>query len=340
MISVIMPVYNSQKYLAAAIESVLRQSYVDFELILVDDGSTDTSGKLCDMYAARDHRVVVVHQKNGGICAARNTGLGVAKGEYISFIDNDDLFEEHLLEDNIQLAVQNDADIVCFGVGNFEDETSMESFSADEKKISVFDRKYIREHYFQLRTENFSNIWNKLFKRKVIERHFITFHESFRFGYEDYMFNVENLFKADKIVINSKRYYIHFARMGHSTSLKYNFNRVESLIQGANIELPLCDFNNVGQNDVAGVCAFYVKIIARELYGKDKNLSSKQKRNVLESLCFDTSKYGKEVCQNYIYQNDKIASILWRLYCKQHYFLLKQAVLLWKIRCKWGHRYF
>ena len=89
-ISMIMPVYNSEDYLASAIQCVLNQTMKDFELILVDDGSTDKSGEICDSFAKRDSRIVVIHQKNGGICRARNKGLEAANGEYVAFMDNDD----------------------------------------------------------------------------------------------------------------------------------------------------------------------------------------------------------------------------------------------------------
>ena len=113
-ISVIMPVYNSEKYLSATIESVLKQSLTEFELLLVDDGSKDNSGKICDQYAEKDNRVKVFHKQNGGICSARNKGLEEAEGEYIAFCDNDDLYLEGLLEDSYRLAKKNNADVVRY----------------------------------------------------------------------------------------------------------------------------------------------------------------------------------------------------------------------------------
>ena len=91
MISVIIPVYNAQKILSETIQSVLNQSYRDFELLLIDDGSTDASPSICDSFALKDDRVRVIHKKNGGVSSARNCGLDVAKGEFISFVANDDL---------------------------------------------------------------------------------------------------------------------------------------------------------------------------------------------------------------------------------------------------------
>ena len=106
-ISVIMPVYNSKQFLRMAVDSVLNQTFKDFELILVDDGSKDGSGAVCDEYAQIDARVKVIHQENGGICSARNTGMKAAVGEYLAFIDNDDEYLPNLLEENYTLAKEH-----------------------------------------------------------------------------------------------------------------------------------------------------------------------------------------------------------------------------------------
>ena len=98
MISIIVPVYNVEKYLEACLDSILNSSFTDFELILVDDGSTDRSGAICDAYQDKDHRIAVIHQVNAGVSAARNAGLRVSSGEYITFVDSDDLVHPLMLE--------------------------------------------------------------------------------------------------------------------------------------------------------------------------------------------------------------------------------------------------
>ena len=113
-VSIIMPVYNSEKFLKKAVDSVLNQKFEDFELILVDDGSPDASGSICDEFAEKDSRVKVIHKKNGGICSARNAGLKIAKGEYVGFCDNDDLYLPDLIEDNYRLAKENDVDLMRY----------------------------------------------------------------------------------------------------------------------------------------------------------------------------------------------------------------------------------
>ena len=113
-VSVIMPVYNSGEYLKTAVESILNQSLKEIELILVDDGSTDGSSERCDEYAAKDSRVVVIHQKNGGICNARNAALKIARGEYIGFSDHDDEYLPGLLENAYDRIVKDDSDVLKY----------------------------------------------------------------------------------------------------------------------------------------------------------------------------------------------------------------------------------
>jgi len=139
MISVVIPVYNVEKYLAESVESVLGQSYTDYEIILVDDGATDSSGRMCDEFAQKDSRIRVIHQKNGGLSAARNTGLKAARGAYVYFLDSDDYIEEYTLERLAALAESEQADVVFFDGYVFFDEC--------EPDDNVF--RYVREETYE-----------------------------------------------------------------------------------------------------------------------------------------------------------------------------------------------
>ena len=110
MISVIVPVYNVEKYLRACLESIVNQTYRDLEIILVDDGSTDSSGIICGEYAEKDARVKVIHKENGGASSARNAGLNIAQGEYITFVDSDDTIELDMID--CLLSSVREADVV------------------------------------------------------------------------------------------------------------------------------------------------------------------------------------------------------------------------------------
>ena len=114
-ISVIVPIYNTEKYLARCIESILCQTYTNLEIILVDDGSTDKSGDICDFYARKDNRVKVVHKENGGAAAARNFALNMVTGQYIGFVDSDDYTDIEMYQKLYEKAKQENADIVVCG---------------------------------------------------------------------------------------------------------------------------------------------------------------------------------------------------------------------------------
>ena len=111
-ISVIVPVYKAEKFLATCIESILNQTYGNLEIILVDDGSPDSCGKICEKYALSDSRVKVVHQKNAGVAAARNVGLDLAEGDYGTFVDSDDYIQPQMYEKMIRCAEHNHCDLV------------------------------------------------------------------------------------------------------------------------------------------------------------------------------------------------------------------------------------
>ena len=115
-ISIIVPIYNVEKYLDKCVSSILNQTFTDFELLLVDDGSPDRCGEMCDEYAKKDSRVKVIHRKNGGLSAARNSGIDAACGKYIGFIDSDDYIEENMYEHLYDVITKYDADIACGGI--------------------------------------------------------------------------------------------------------------------------------------------------------------------------------------------------------------------------------
>ena len=126
-LSIIMPIYNTGKYLHKCIKSILSQTLTNFELILVDDGSVDESGQICDEYAAKDARIKVIHKKNEGVSIARNTGIEVAAGEYIGFIDSDDWIESDMYEKLYNLAKSKECDIVmCDTVTKYDDKPDEE----------------------------------------------------------------------------------------------------------------------------------------------------------------------------------------------------------------------
>lgn len=169
LISVIVPVYKVETYLPACVDSILSQTFSDFELILVDDGSPDACGAMCDGYAREDSRIRVIHQKNGGLSAARNAGLDIAKGEYVTFVDSDDVIMRDYLRELYLAIIKNDAEVACCKFQNFEDDKpDIES----AKSISKVHVKVMTGHEAVLSIYNATgevsvNAYGKLFMMKL-----------------------------------------------------------------------------------------------------------------------------------------------------------------------------
>ena len=206
LISVIVPVYNVEKYLNKCVYSILNQSYRDLEIILVDDGSTDSSGRICDELSKLDPRILVVHKNNGGLSDARNAGMKIANGNYISFIDSDDYVDEKFIEILYTNAKEIDADI---SISNFEkfyegDDPKFESSYTNTVKLTMTMQQGLEALFDDEFKYQFTTAWGKIFRKSIID--------GFEFpvgrNYEDSATAHILISKANRIVyINRKQYY-------------------------------------------------------------------------------------------------------------------------------------
>lgn len=165
LISVIVPVYNVEPYLRRCVESILHQTYQNLEILLVDDGSTDASGAICDEYATLDDRVTVIHQKNGGLSAARNMGIDRAKGEYLCFVDSDDLLDCHMVETLYTDLTEQGAEIAVVGFQMFERESEITHPEFITQVQCMSGRDAIRSTLVSDELGDFA--WNKLYKKDL-----------------------------------------------------------------------------------------------------------------------------------------------------------------------------
>ena len=187
-ISIIMPVYNAEKTLERCVDSVLGQSFQDFELILVDDGSKDGSATICDEYAEKDSRVKVFHKENGGVSSARNRGLDEAWGEWVMFVDSDD----YLLEDALRECDLKDG--IQYAVFGFREQRRNEpEINHSLRDLTLTPAGFVKEY---VGTASFNSPFSKIYKRNVIGD--LRFDSSIRFG-EDCIFNFEYLRRVDKV---------------------------------------------------------------------------------------------------------------------------------------------
>ena len=195
-VSVLMPIYNVEKYLRESIDSVLKQTYPDFELILVDDGSPDGCGKIIDEYANKDDRVIAIHQKNAGVDAARNNAIGRATGKYIAFIDSDDAYEKNYIERLVEAIEQDDSDMsVCgfvpFGIDN-------------PPKFKTISKRTVNSNTAIKLALGYNSVngyvWNKLFKKEIMEREHILFEDGY-WACDDILFTGNYIYHCKKISI-------------------------------------------------------------------------------------------------------------------------------------------
>lgn len=170
MISVITPVYKTEGYLDQCVKSILNQSYRDFEFILVDDGSPDRCGAMCDCWAEKDCRVKVIHCANNGVSAARNAGIDQAKGDYLCFVDSDDWVAEDYLETLYTLAKENEADMACCNFVPVSEDGSL-SEKIVHTAPGVYSQDAFWSRYFSARYNRifFEVAWNKLYRRKLFD---------------------------------------------------------------------------------------------------------------------------------------------------------------------------
>lgn len=164
-ITVVVPIYNVEKYLAECLNSIIKQTFKDWECVLVDDGSIDNSGDICEIYVQKDSRFKVIHKKNGGLSSSRNVGLEVAKGEFISFIDSDDWIDKNFLSSLYNTIIKYDSDVVSCGY--IKEYVSFRHRKKLTKEIILLEGKEIIEEF--IKDEIMPNYaWNKLYKRKIL----------------------------------------------------------------------------------------------------------------------------------------------------------------------------
>ncbi len=223
LISVIVPVYNVEKYLRDCLDSIVNQTYKNLEIILVNDGSKDSSGAICDEYKNKDKRIQVVHKENGGLSSARNVGLDIAKGEYISFLDSDDYIHKEFIKKLYSLCVENNLDIAQCEFYEFKDKVEEVN---EVERVNVFTPLEMINNIFLLDGYHNVVVWNKLYKKYLFE--------SMRFPlgkiHED-EFTTYKVFYECKTSIATTNLKYHYYRKSNTsiTGVKFNIKRLDAL---------------------------------------------------------------------------------------------------------------
>lgn len=229
-ISVIVPVYNSERYIKRCVDSILAQTFKDFELILLDDGSTDQSGQLCDDYAEQDSRIRVIHQKNQGQASARNTGIRLSSAKWIAFIDADDMIHPQYLEILYRGAVENKVKIsACHA---FEGKNLPENFLDDQPVHSVrysANEENLWQWYFGTdeRISKFTYwvVWGKLIHKTILQKYPFTGNKI----YEDNAVVFKWLYESGNIAFCDNVMYFYYVNSEGTTKKAYSLKRLDWL---------------------------------------------------------------------------------------------------------------
>ena len=236
-ISIIVPVYNCAPYLKRCIESILRQTYHNIELLLIDDGSTDSSGAICDEYATKDHRIRVIHQANAGVSAARNAGLEISTGAFVGFVDADDWVDPTMFESLLQQAEITGADIVMCDAVTIWDNGRQEPDTIELLPESCLLHKTdISPDFLRLIA---GSAWRCLYRADVLQRNQIHFPVGIRLS-EDRLFNLQAMGAAEKISYIKKGLYFRYMRSGSAT-MSYQPNLFENNLRAYDLAKTIID---------------------------------------------------------------------------------------------------
>lgn len=299
-ISIIMPVYNAKKFLSDTIRSILNQTYKEFELIIIDDGSNDGSGEITDKYSKEDPRIKVIHTQNQGICKARNLGIKVSKGEYITFADHDDILDKNLIKENLEMLINENADWIKFGKIEHiyrGDQLINKNYSNFQK--GTFDNKQLKEQIITLRCNGIlTYVWDSIFKKSIINKLKLSFDENFKYGNEDIDFCQRYIEGCGKMIISNKNYYHHFTRMGISTSSKFAKEKIDSHLYLAKKSIDMFNYYNVDLNQFRNEYLFllgrYVVFnVCRDLNNAPPEIKFRDKKKII-----------KEIRENIIFSNE------------------------------------
>lgn len=258
LISVIIPVYNVKTYLRECIDSVFAQTYTNIEIILIDDGSSDGSSYICDEYSKLDNRVIVVHQENGGLSSARNAGIQIAQGSYLTFIDSDDYIHIDMLSILLDEIIKYKADIACCSYSSYELQNIKEREDVLLKKEEAISRLLDENGYK-------CYAWNKLYKRELFEEIRYPIGKWF----EDIITTYKLFSKSQSVVYTNQKLYFYRLRKDSITQSAFSQKDGE-LLEAINFVIKDADWLDVMYKKrlVAGYIYYYVHYVKKGVIAK------------------------------------------------------------------------
>ena len=315
--SVIIPVYNVEKYIDRCLKSIISQNYDDLEIIVIDNGSTDSSGSICDTYASEYSNISVYHIENHGVGSARNFGLSKARGEFIYFVDSDDYLVGNLFADFADKLV-SDLDLAVFSYYNSFEEDLTEK-SRTEKSLP-FKGNYDKDGFIKIFKELFLSdmlytVWNKIYRREFLLENNLSF-EQYELG-EDVRFNLNVYRNVNKVYLSQDSYYVYVIGRKGSAMSGYNPKRLQYQLQELKLVDSLLKDWHIDSSNLDNT------VKARILMGNIYNIS-KQKLLVTKKV-----KLVKEICKSkdmadFIRNDSSILNPLIKmlLRCRMYIFLI------------------
>lgn len=333
-ISVIIPIYNCEKYLEKSIDSVVNQTLKDIEIILVNDGSTDNSGDICDRYSRKYTNIKVIYQENKGAAAARNAGMKIAIGEYIGFIDSDDIISNNMYEILYENSKGNIDIIQCNYKESDRFNNTEKNICSGFNNIDIIDKKYIEENiipsFASNKNRGYYPLWNKIYRKEWIDENNITIDEKLEIA-EDWWFNIICFTKANSIKFVEEVLYEYIHQNDESLMYKYRKNQFELQIICRNrIVRLLSDYN---------ITKYEKEFNVRFLYSLTSNIFNEFKNNKK----FFYRKYKKIFKNNLIAiaavdynEINNVTKIAWKLvslkmYCMS-YVMFKMLYIIYNIK--------
>lgn len=281
LISVIVPIYNVEKYLSRCVDSIIKQSYKNLEIILVDDGSPDSCPQICDDYAKKDKRIIVIHKENGGLADARNAGMKAATGDFVSFIDSDDWIEPDMLSNMVSCAEKNDSDVVSGGVRWVLDDGNVLREEVSKTCITLNRSNAYKELLCDGLLKQ--HVWNKLYKHKLI---YSIFFDKGKY-HEDIFWSYKIFGKCKRVSVLSKCYYNYVQRSDSIMGVTYSEKRLDALdamykrCEYTRKEFP--EFYDLALYVYMGSCMFHLQ------QAMVAGCTSDVKNNILKRLSFKKS---------------------------------------------------
>lgn len=300
-ISIIVPIYNVEKYLDRCMQTLINQTLQDIEIIMVDDGSPDNCPKLCDEYAQKDNRIKVIHKKNGGLSDARNAGLNIATGEYVAFIDSDDFTSINAYEKLYNVAIKDNYDIVFAGFVRHDKEGNIiKCFTYNREYIGKDINYFLSDMLYQEKQDSEEkeicmSVWNAIYKKEILDKNNIRFKSERKFLSEDILFHSEILPCCKRIRCIPEHFY-HYLHNEESLTHTFKDTKIEASIRLYETILSNLEKNSISMLKPQAMLFFirYIRgIIMKGIFFSNLKYSEKRK------LCFIIYKYTgwKEIFQ-------------------------------------------